>query len=172
MVYDGQRAAAYAARWWNGYNPRYTIMPDDCTNFISQCLLAGGLPMEVTGRRDRGWWYVGPGERWSFSWAVAHSLHWYLSASGRGALRGAARDLELGDVVNYDWDGDGVWTHTTLVVGRDGAGEPLVAAHTVPSWNRPWRYQDSRAHSRRTKYLFWHIKRTRAKDTIGLEGFG
>lgn len=157
MPYNRLEAVQYAALWWAGFNPQFRAFRDDCTNFISQCLLAGGMPMEVTGRRDKGWWYLGPNEQWSFSWAVAHSLCLYLQDSGRAERRSAARELELGDVIGYDWDGDGAWQHTTIVVGFDGEGEPLVAAHTAPAWGRPWRYTDSPAYTPRTKYIFLHI---------------
>lgn len=157
MPYDRFRAVQYAAQWWSGYNPAFRGFEDDCTNFISQCLYAGGMPMEATGRRDEGWWYLHPNEGWSFSWAVAHSLRWYLAISGRGENRPAARDLELGDVISYDFEGDGTFDHNAIVVGFDLDGEPLVAAHTAPAWGRPWAYRDSPAFSERTRYLFWHI---------------
>lgn len=157
MPYNRAQAVQYAALWWSSFNPVFRAFADDCTNFISQCLLAGGMPMEVTGRRDKGWWYLGPNEQWSYSWAVAHSLRWYLETSGRAEKRDGARQLDLGDIIVYDWDGDGTWQHNTMVVGYEPTGEPLVAAHTVASWGRPWPYSDSPAFTDRTKYLFWHI---------------
>lgn len=157
MPYNRAQAVQYAALWWAGFSPMFRAFRDDCTNFVSQCLLAGGMSMEITGRRDKGWWYLGPNEQWSYSWAVPHSLRWYLDTSPRGTQRSAARDLEPGDVIVYDWDGDGVWQHSTLVVGFGADGEPLVAAHTAAAWGRPWKYTDSPAYTPRTKYLFWHI---------------
>lgn len=157
VPYNRTQAVQYAALWWASYNPLFRGFQDDCTSFISQCLLSGGMPMEVTDRRDKGWWYLGPNEQWSYSWAVAHSLRWYLDAPGRAEKRANARELELGDVISYDWDGDGTWQHNALVVGFDRDGEPLMAAHTVASWGRDWRYRDSPAYTDRTKYLFFHI---------------
>lgn len=168
MVYNRFQAVQYAALWWNGFNPLFRAFPgDDCTNFVSQCLWAGGMPMEYTGRRDRGWWYLGPDEEWSYSWTLAHSMRWYLETSGRGIPQPEARQLELGDVISYDWNGNGVWQHKTIVVGYDPFGEPLVAAHSVPSWGRPWRYTDSPAFTPRTKYLFWHITLPLQTNTTG-----
>ncbi|MBC8526127.1 MAG: amidase domain-containing protein [Candidatus Cloacimonetes bacterium] len=42
-------AAAYADEWWNGWNDQYyTYYPDaDCANFVSQCLIAGGLDLSA-----------------------------------------------------------------------------------------------------------------------------
>jgi hypothetical protein len=163
-MYNRQAAQEYADRWWNGRNPAYPDFAVDCTNFISQCLFAGGAPMDYTNSRVQGWWYAGrPSggrEPWSFSWAVAHSLHWYLRTSQRGLraqTRRTARELQIGDVIQYDWNGDGRFTHSTVVTAFDGAGEPLVNAHTNNSFRRPWAYRDSPAWSRATRYHFFHI---------------
>jgi putative amidase-like protein/WD40 repeat protein len=45
-TYNGDAAAAYALRWYRGYNPAYDDFyghGGDCTNFASQALVAGGL---------------------------------------------------------------------------------------------------------------------------------
>ncbi|MBX4322004.1 amidase domain-containing protein, partial [Mycobacterium tuberculosis] len=54
--YDRLNAVKYAETWWNSYNPRYTKFTNDCTNFISQCLRAGGAPMTGYPNRSKGWW--------------------------------------------------------------------------------------------------------------------
>ena len=37
----------YARKWWEGRNPLYTYSnySEDCANFVSQCIYAGGMPM-------------------------------------------------------------------------------------------------------------------------------
>ena len=43
-TYDAQAAADYADLWWDGRNPAYyDYGTNDCSNFTSQCLIAGGL---------------------------------------------------------------------------------------------------------------------------------
>jgi len=161
--YDREAARAYADAWWNGANPKYRRFAVDCTNYVSQCLFAGGLPMDYTGRRDSGWWYegyAGGAERWSFSWAVSHSLCLYMSVQSRpprGAKKTDPRELAVGDVIFYDWDGDGRWQHTAIVTGHDREGWPLVNAHTGDSRRRYWDYRDSYAWSERTRYTFLHV---------------
>lgn len=158
MAYNRAAAAQYAAIWWNSFNPEYRrMLHNDCTNFVSQALHAGGLPMARSGQRDKGWWYAHPREGWSFSWAVANSLNRYLAA-GRAEVRGSALELELGDLISYDWNGDGRYDHSAIITGFDGFGEPLVTAHTYPSHLRPWRYQDSPAFSDQTRYVFLHFE--------------
>ncbi|WP_138494927.1 amidase domain-containing protein [Paenibacillus pinistramenti] len=162
-VYRREDAARYADEWWDAYNPEFTGFEVDCTNFISQCLFAGGAPINYTGKRESGWWYkgyIGGQEGWSYSWSVAGSLERYLSSS-RSSLRAElvdrAEQLELGDVIIYDWDGDGAYQHSTIVTAFDAGGMPLVNAHTVSSRHRYWDYKDSYAWTESTRYRFFHI---------------
>lgn len=156
--YDRRKAVQYAERWWNSYNPEYRIFDVDCTNYVSQCLRAGGAPMRGAPVRERGWWYSG--DNWSFSWAVAHSLRWYLSGSTQG-LKGTevenASELLPGDVICYDFQGDGRWDHNTIVVAKDSYGMPLVNAHTDNSRHRYWSYEDSTAWTPNMQYKFFRI---------------
>lgn len=162
-IYNRQAAVAYAEQWWNDYNPAYRQFENDCTNYISQVLRAGGIPLKRTGRQDKGWWYQGYGgnsDTWSFSWTVAHSLMNYLAQNGAGRLAvpvNSARELELGDVICYDFDGDGRWQHNTVVTAFDEQGEPLVNAHSVNSQHRDWRYETSPAYTPQIQYRFFHI---------------
>jgi len=161
--YDRIAAVRYAHKWWNGHNPNFRAFSVDCTNYVSQVLYAGGIPMTYTGRQNSGWWYQGDGgenDKWSYSWAVAHSLRWFL-ASGKGRPRAEsvqyASQLQPGDVICYDWDGDGVWQHNAVVVDYNTEGQPLINAHTTNSQYRYWDYRDSPAWSKNTRYLFWKI---------------
>lgn len=163
IIYDRIRAVQYAELWWQNPNPKYEEFEVDCTNFVSQCIFAGGAPMNYTGKRDLGWWYAGKKgnqELWSFSWAVANSLQTFLSHSRRG-MHGHVvddpRELQPGDTISYDWDGDGRYQHNTFVIGKDANGMPLVNAHTYNSRNRYWAYKDSPAWTERTKYVFVRV---------------
>ncbi|WP_347552440.1 amidase domain-containing protein [Pseudalkalibacillus hwajinpoensis] len=157
--YDRLSAVKYAERWWDDYNPAYHAFDVDCTNYISQCLHAGKAPMRGYPDRTKGWW--AQGNNWSYSWSVAHALRWYLSGSKNGlrALEVShADDLVPGDVICYDFDGDGHWQHTTVVVDHDEKGQPLVNAHTTNSRMRYWAYEDSTAWTPEIKYKFFHIE--------------
>ncbi|WP_416149061.1 amidase domain-containing protein [Salipaludibacillus sp. HK11] len=156
--YDRLEAIKYAERWWNDYNPAYKNFTDDCTNYISQCVKAGGAPMRGNPDRNIGWWYSG--NQWSFSWTVAHSFRWYLSGSNKG-LRAievsSPKELLKGDVICYDFNGNGTWQHTTIVVDKDSEKMPLVNAHTTNSRMRYWMYEDSSAWTPSIQYKFFHI---------------
>ncbi len=154
--YDRLKAYKYAERWWDGYNPSYMkVQGNDCTNFISQVVHAGGMPFVMSQSRAKGWWYRG--KTWSYSWAVAHSFKLALPRLLHAQEVGDPRQLKIGDVICYDWDGDGRWQHNTVVVDFDAYGMPLVNAHTVASHRRYFDYRDSYAHTARTRYAFYHI---------------
>lgn len=156
--YDRRKAVQYAERWWNDYNPQYRQFTVDCTNYISQCLHAGGAPMRGFSNRSSGWWYNG--NSWSYSWSVAHSLRWYLGTSKVG-LRAQEvsdpMDLQLGDIICYDFEGDGRFNHNTIVTAKDAYGMPLVNAHTTNSRMRYWSYEDSSAYTEHIQYKFFTI---------------
>ncbi|WP_210364775.1 amidase domain-containing protein [Bacillus sp. REN3] len=156
--YNRLKAVQYAERWWNDYNPAYKKFEVDCTNYISQCLHAGGAPMRGYPNRSNGWWMQS--SNWSYSWSVANAMRWYLPGSKLG-LRArevnGAEQLKLGDVICYDFQGDGRFDHTTIVTGHDANGMPLVNAHTYNSRKRYWAYEDSTAYTPNMKYKFFTI---------------
>jgi hypothetical protein len=156
--YNRLKAVQYAERWWNSYNPAYKKFTNDCTNFISQCLHVGGAPMRGYPNRGNGWWLQS--NNWSYSWAVANSLRLYLANSNSGLRTrqvSSPEQLLLGDVICYDFEGDGRFNHNTIVTGKDADGMPLVNAHTYNSRMRYWAYEDSSAYTPNIKYRFYSI---------------
>ncbi|MBB5326305.1 hypothetical protein HNQ34_003439 [Anoxybacillus tepidamans] len=157
-VYDRMKAVKYAEMWWNSYHPAFPKFDVDCTNFVSQCLYAGGIPMTGYPNRQKGWWMKN--KSWSYSWAVAHAFRWYLSGEHLGLQAmevSAPEQLMLGDVICYDFEGDGRFDHSTIVVAKDRQGMPLVNAHTTNSRMRYWSYEDSSAYTPDIQYKFFHI---------------
>jgi hypothetical protein len=156
--YNRMKAVQYAENWWDTYNPVYKKFENDCTNFISQCLHVGGAPIYGMPNRSRGWWFKN--NNWSYSWSVANSLMWYLYSSEKGLKAKevqSADQLIPGDVICYDFDGDGKWQHNTIVVAKDTNNMPLVNAHSTNSRMRYWEYQDSHAWTPKVEYKFFHI---------------
>ncbi|KUP08479.1 hypothetical protein Q73_02395 [Bacillus coahuilensis m2-6] len=157
--YDRLKAVQYAEKWWNSYNPAYKSFDVDCTNFISQCLRAGGAPMRGMPSRGKGWWMSG--NNWSYSWSVANALKVYLGSSIvglRAKTVSSAEQLTYGDVICYDFEGDGRYNHNTIVTGFDAVGMPLVNAHTTNSRMRYWSYEDSTAYTPNIQYKFFSIQ--------------
>ncbi|USG64706.1 amidase domain-containing protein [Brevibacillus ruminantium] len=163
--YDPERAIAYAERYWNTANPAYPHFTDNCTNYISQCLHAGGIPMLFSKEKGRGWWMRGNGTEanWSFSWSVAHSLYLLLKSGGpplRAVQVSSVEELEPGDIICYDFNGDGRFQHNTIVVAKDEGQVPLVNANTTNSRMRYWEYRDSTAYTPDIRYAFFRIRGT------------
>lgn len=156
--YDRLKSVQYAERWWNGKNPKYPYFEVNCTNFVSQCLHEGDAPMRGYPGRTTGWWMKD--NDWSFSWSVAHALMLYLSTSKTGlrAKEVSSPDLLVpGDVICYDFQGDGRFDHTAFVVAKDKKHMPLVNAQTSNSRMRYWSYEDSTAYTANIQYKFFHI---------------
>ncbi|MGG4497587.1 amidase domain-containing protein [Brevibacillus reuszeri] len=160
--YNPENAVAYAQQYWNTTNPAYPRFTDDCTNFISQCLHAGGIPMLFSKEKGKGWWMrTGKGGDWSYSWTVAHSLYLLFKSGGapmRAVPKSSATELIPGDIICYDFDGDGRFQHNTIVVAKDANQMPLVNAHTTDSSMRYWAYEDSTAYTPNMRYAFFHIR--------------
>jgi hypothetical protein len=155
--YDRMKAVQYAERWWNEFNPAYHKFTDDCTNYISQCLHAGGIPMWGAPNKNKGWWIRG--KSWSYTWTTAHSLYHLLKAGN--AIRTkeveSAKELNLGDILCIDFEGDGRFDHNLIVTAKDQDGMPLVNAHTMNSRHRYWTYEDSTRYTPNIVYKFFVI---------------
>ncbi len=166
-AYSRADAQGYAHRWAsntdilrNIYYDRYS---NDCTNFASQVLRAGGMPFDETGTYV--WWFNPYSYDHTRSWTIANELRMYLDGSNRAAalLPGSMRDkyspATPGDVYVYEWgDGDGVWDHVSVSSGfgtfanyydsanghnyRDftnGSGD-YMSQHTRDRDYAPWNY--------------------------------
>lgn len=142
MAYDRAKAVAYAHEWAFGRNPRYlnfTGLGGDCTNFVSQCLLAGGAPMNY--QRTFGWYYTSASDR-APAWTGVNYLYNFLMSkpkTGPRAREITISELQPGDVVQLSFTA-GVWGHTLLVVETGGLATldtVLIATHSDDSDYRP-----------------------------------
>lgn len=151
--YSRTNAVNYATRYALKPNPAYRYFPlvndssGDCANFISQCLRAGGAPMNFTSRVP--WWYRSNNsanvmdDTWSVSWAVAHSLYWTLKTNERSKLPGPKgleasniSALQLGDLMFFE-DNKGKIFHSAIVTGFSNK-VPLISHHSFEALNIPY----------------------------------
>lgn len=144
-IYDRRRAIEYARRWALSRAPLFydfTGGGGNCTNFVSQCLLAGSLTMDPTP--TFGWYYASVDER-SPSWAGVAELYGFLVGEGDFAPRTQRRGpfcasvprerVELGDVVQLANE-SGSFYHSLIVTGFS-EGDLLVAAQSNDALDRP-----------------------------------
>jgi len=53
-TYTPLKAVQYANKWWNKRNPKFqSYGSSDCANYVSQCLIAGGLNLRVSPSADK-----------------------------------------------------------------------------------------------------------------------
>ncbi|MBR1725026.1 MAG: amidase domain-containing protein [Ruminococcus sp.] len=120
----------YAARWAYYRNPAFydfDALGGDCTNFISQCIYAGGAVMNYTP--DTGWYYISPDDRAAAWTGVEYFARFITSNKGAGPFGSVipVRYAAPGDVIQLG--GAGRFYHSLLVIAVRG-GIPYIAAHT------------------------------------------
>jgi hypothetical protein len=158
-TYNRAAAVAYALAHANSPNSAYTyITGNNCTNFVSQALAAGGLQQNDRWQYNNGnptnaWWTtrVHPtnvGQEVPGGHGSQDGLYNYLTDTGLGYSNGPVEDpshrermdfsptdpTQPGDVVFYDQGG--LWNHAAIVVGweRQPENEDLdgwISANTV-----------------------------------------
>lgn len=152
-TYDAYAAATYSYRWDNAYgtgkNPAYPDFApawkqlygagDDCTNFTSQVAQAGGWQFVIGSPKDvyayNQWWLYSESD-YSHSWSVAHAFHWWLNYSGRGFWASYNSDALQGDMLQFDWEGDGKIDHA-MVISYAGPNDILLNGHSIDYEDEP-----------------------------------
>ena len=172
--YARDRAVAYAKRWARGRNPlfyNFTGVGGDCTNFVSQCILAGSCVMNLTP--DFGWYYRSVNDRAPAFTGVEYFWDFFTGAPAFAATNGGVgpfgspteRDaLEVGDVIQLA-DRVGDFYHT-LIVTALADNEIYVSAHSNDVFNRPLSSYDAPA----ARFLHIEGVRFEIEETPCFEG--
>jgi hypothetical protein len=126
LAYNGGAAAAYADKWARVSNGAWPSYGNDCTNFLSQSLLAGGDGMNLT-------WYAynNPITGWShtvsLAWDNANSNFNYETQQNGGIVTYKVNasnsqyfdhfdGISAGDMLYFDWGrGEGL-SHAAIQV--------------------------------------------------------
>ena len=145
IPFDKAKAIEYAHRWALDRNPNFLDFDElggDCTNYISQILLAGGGKMDHTP--VLGWYYSSGSEK-SPSWTGVEQLYNYLmkeKETGLIAREISAEEAEAGDIVQLSFNGRH-FQHTPFIVEVSRKpGVPFsfdsikICAHSFDSQNR------------------------------------
>ena len=145
IPYNRAYATEYAKRWALSRNPLFTDFTGgggNCTNFVSQCLLAGSSVMDFTP--TFGWYFRNIDDR-APAWTSVESLYDFLTGSGdfvgmeaEGPFAVVATrraQIEVGDVVQLA-NAEGDFYHTLIVSGFSG-NDILVCAHSDDALDRP-----------------------------------
>jgi len=123
-TYYPLKAIQYSDQWWNKRNPKFQSYGfGDCANFVSQCLIAGGLNLRASSSADtRG----SIGQCMDLDAFLTNTLKatvWKTSSSSRAPI-----GLQPGDVAIFgNWLG---LRHAVFVSAKQSNGQPLFNAHT------------------------------------------
>ena len=144
-AYNRERAVEYARRWALSRNPLFydfTGGGGNCTNFVSQSVLAGSLTMNPT--TTFGWYYTSLDDR-SPSWSGVREFYEFMCGLGDFVPKSnrigpfcdevTREKIEIGDIVQLS-NSRGQFYHSLLVSGfKDG--DVLVSAQSNDALDRP-----------------------------------
>lgn len=131
-------ARDYADQFAVDPNPEYSVYPQDCTNFVSQCLKAGGKTEvgTVFGRQDDENWFHGPTDfLTSYTWAGCQNLFRHLNSYTNSTVVTLA-DLQPGDLVFQDIHSEPDPVEHAMIVVRRLPNDVTVNYHTPNTKNR------------------------------------
>jgi len=127
--YDRQAAATYARRYASAPNPAFAqITGNDCTNFVSQALLAGGWPMiggSAWDSTDNGAWWYGKLQKKDYEGNVSELVD----------------KLEVGLRLRQPTDLDERYRNSQTWSGADHFGKFLRVSHRATKVDGPDRLQ-------------------------------
>jgi hypothetical protein len=144
IPYNREKAVEYARKWALSRNPLFVDFTGgggNCTNFVSQSILAGCGIMDFTP--TFGWYYRTINDR-APAWSGVDELYGYLTGSGGFAGQDMAgpfatevrqrRQIEIGDVIQLA-NGEGAFYHTLIISGFEGS-DILICAHSDDALDR------------------------------------
>ncbi|MFV3011076.1 amidase domain-containing protein [Clostridium botulinum] len=143
--YNSNLAVEYAKKWAKGRNPNYKDWGDnDCNNFVSQAVYAGGIPISST-------WYDG-----SYAWIRVINFYNYMRSAGYTVGGDDSANSTLGDVIQfYDKSKDN-WSHSVIITGSTDDGW-LYSGHSNDRLNYPLANVYPTSTYSKIRYIkFWH----------------
>jgi Putative amidase domain len=161
------RARQYALEWATRRNPKF---PDysqkgfggDCTNFVSQCLMAAGWTATLGDSWAMNAWWSAPDES-SNSWAAADWFRRYVKLTERASLCGV-NELAWGDLV-FVVPNRGDRAHHVMIVcdvkykrlqHPTDSHEVFLCGHNYDRINHPlWKVWESVGGERNVEY--WKV---------------
>lgn len=146
---DYLKEIAYADKWTaapyntdakSGFNPAFPYYDDNCTNFESQAMYAGGLPLVGAPSPflyDTSVW------TWNLSGIASASRTWSYAPSNYTFMKDHSNTFTVmdniwkaweGSLLYADWTGDGTIDHAMIVVGvvvsGNGKVNPIIDQKT------------------------------------------
>ena len=151
--YDRQSAVAYAMKWVETRNadnwPTYDRNGGNCANYTSQCLFAGGIPMDYFGTNQWKWYGSSPSTAQaasgrSGSWSGVKEFYAYAA---NNIDYGMAADVdanywsgEPGDLIQLGYEDN--WRHVVIITDvikdeNDNIVDYLINSNTADQRSFP-----------------------------------
>ena len=127
FCYDRDKVYLYAKKYAFNYNPNYAdynSLGGDCANFVSQCLIAGGINFKS----------ICPDVAYGVGGTVPNEVNLAncLSKNGWTATSYVPKNFEKGDVVIYPGH---------AVIAISGYPNVYIAAHSIERFGEPATYK-------------------------------
>ena len=135
--YIRERAVEYARKYALTRNPLFPTFAGiggNCTNFVSQCVLAGSCVMNFTP--VFGWYYLSLNRR-SASWTGVDFFYDFMTQNAEVGPYGAEiglEDAKIGDVIQLS---NGQNYYHSLIISEIADGEIYICANSNDALDRP-----------------------------------
>ena len=136
--YDRERAVLYARKYALVRNPlffSFAGIGGNCTNFVSQCVLAGSCVMNYTP--IYGWYYLSTNRR-SASWTGVEFFYNFMIENvgvGPFGIEDTLERAEVGDIIQLQNE-DGIFYHT-VIISEIRDGEIYICANSNDALDKP-----------------------------------
>jgi len=157
-MFEVKKCVEYAKKYAYDYNPAYydfSLLGGDCTNFVSQCLFAGGIKMNYS---ELGWYYISLNNRAPAWTGVNEFWNFGIKNNGAGFFLAPCdlRSLDLGDIIQLG--NSSTFYHSLIVTGVSSSPyseEILVSAHDSNAFNIPL-----------SRYAFDRLRCAKVKENV------
>lgn len=162
FAYSSSSAVNYAHNWAKGYNSNYKSFDGgDCTNYVSQCVVAGGKNMKSKElaygddcTNNLSYWFNHKQKcnrkgdyiykwKWSSSFNNVGDFYSYWKKQGATCSSGMSLDsiqkeLKLGDIVQiYDTNSNHRCFYHSIIITAGKKGDWKYSGHTSPRKDYP-----------------------------------
>ena len=163
-TYNATKATKYALNHALSYNKDYADFNGyggDCTNFISQCLYAGGITQHTgTAYSSNSWYYKSSTDR-SATWTGADKFRNYVfgKSSKIDMEKSSWKNVINGDIIQL-LDSDSSAYHSMIITGvangSSGRSDLLICCHT-----KDRRHASLAMYFGGTTKSYYHVKGTK-----------
>ena len=127
-LYNRDNAVNYADKYSLKYNDNYKNFNNnggDCTNFVSQCIHEGNIPLSSTWRP-----YTSP-------WIRVNELYYFLTRNKYAIEVPNFSLLAKGDIIQFFSNSKGFFAHSGIITNILDNGEILYSCHSYDKHNYP-----------------------------------